>query len=610
MKNIRNFLRHYKLFSFGLITGLVGLGLYVLGQHTAARWVVSSVSLLAVCKLLYDMLQDLRSGIYGIDILAAVAIITSVILGQYWAALVVILMLTGGEGLEDYAEHRAQNELTILLQRAPQQAHLIRSRKTLEVSVNTLRIGDKILIKPGEIVPVDAVITDGSASLDESSLTGESLHIVKTLGDQLMSGSLNSDGVLTARVTASAADSQYQQIIKLTRSAAAAQAPFVRLAERYSIPFTIAAFIIAGAVWFVTGQAIRFLEVIVVATPCPLLLAAPIALISGMSRASKYGIIVKTGSALERLAGAKTIAFDKTGTLTQGLLSVAKVTTFNNFSADEIVKLAASLEQNSNHVVAQAVVAYAQTKKITPTKAKHVKELAGRGLVATLGGKQVLVGRLSLLQEYGIQLPAKFSQQSITHTASYVAVGDQLAGVLTFTDEIRADSKTTLARLKQLGVNHFLLVTGDNHATATAVAKQLGISEVHAEALPADKLRVVEAVAHRPVVFVGDGVNDAPVLTAADIGIAIGAGGNTAASESADLVIVQNDISRVGTAYAIASRTFSIAKQSILVGIGLSLALMAVFATGKFSPLTGAVIQEAVDVIVIFNALRARNGSI
>lgn len=610
MKNIRIFLRHYKLFSFALVTGLIGLGLYVSGYHTATKWVVSSVALIAVAKLLYGMLEDIRSGIYGIDILAAVAIITSIILGQYWAALVIVLMLTGGKGLEDFAENRARSELDSLLKRVPQQAHLLKSHKLVEVAVSSLRVGDKILIKPGEMVPVDAVILDGAANFDESSLTGESLPVSKDVGDLLMSGSINSDGAITVQARASAADSQYQQIVKLTRSAAAAQAPFVRLAERYSIPFTIAAFVIAGAVWFVTGNAIRFLEVIVVATPCPLLLAAPIALISGMSRASKYGIIVKTGSALERLAEAKTIAFDKTGTLTSGLLTVDEVTTFNDFTAAEVVKLAASLEQNSNHVVARAIVGYAKTNQITINKAKHVKELTGRGLLATLNGKQVLVGRFSLLQEYGVRIPSKFKRASITHTASYVAVGDQLAGVLTFTDEVRSDSHGTLQLLRKLGLQHFLLVTGDNSATAKTIAKQLGITEVHAEMLPADKLRVVAAVAQRPVVFVGDGVNDAPVLTAADVGIAIGAGGSTAASESADLVIVQNDISRVGTAYAIASRTFKIAKQSILVGIGLSLILMAIFATGKFSPLTGAVVQEVVDVVVIFNALRARSGSL
>lgn len=610
MKNIRGFLRQYKLFSFAVITGLLGLGLYLLGYHSAAKWLVSTVSLAATLPLLYGMVEDIRSGSYGIDILAATAIIVSVFLGQYWAALVIVLMLTGGESLENYAEHRARRELDSLLSNAPQKAHLLKNRRTVDVRVSQLKVGDKILIKPGELVPVDSVILDGTASFDESSLTGESLPVAKVVGERLLSGSVNTDGVITAQAEATSADSQYQQIIKLVRSSAAAQAPFVRLAERYSIPFTIAAFALAGTVGILSHSALRFLEVIVVATPCPLLLAAPIALISGMSRASKYGIVVKTGSALERLAEAKTFAFDKTGTLTSGILSVDSITTFNKHTKSEVIKLAASLEQNSNHVVARAIVAYAVEQKVPASKARHVKELPGRGLTAQLNGHLVLVGRYTLLEEHGVVIPADFKRSSVKHTAVYVAVGDRLAGVITFKDEIRDNSKTTLEMLRNLGVKHTLLVTGDNSATANVVAKTLGITEVHAGALPADKLRVVEAVTNRPVVFVGDGLNDAPVLTASDVGIALGAGGSTAASESADLVILQDDVSRVYTAYAIANRTFKIARQSILIGIGLSLILMGAFATGRFSPLTGAIVQEVVDVVVIFNALRARTGKV
>lgn len=610
MKNIRPFLRQYKLFSYALVAGLVGLGLYLLGYQTAAKWFITGVVVVEAFPLLYKMLQDARSGSYGIDILAATAIIVSLILGEYWAALVIVLMLTGGESLEDYAERRARRELDSLLERAPQKAHLIKNRKTVDVRVSQLSVGDKILIRPGELVPVDAVIIDGSGNFDQSSLTGESLPVLKDVGDQIMSGTINTDGVITVKATATAANSQYQQIIKLVRSAAASQAPFVRLAERYSIPFTVVAFALAGTVWAVTGDANRFLEVIVVATPCPLILAAPIALISGMSRASKYGIVIKTGSAMERLAEAKTIAFDKTGTLTTGILQVDTITTFNDHTEEEVIKLAAGLEQNSNHVVALAITNYAQTKKISAHKAKHVREIAGRGLIANMHGKQVLAGRHSLLEEHGVVIPAKFNGSSIARTAVYIAIGQDLAGIITFSDEIRSESKGTLARLKQLGLGQTLLVTGDNSATANAVARALGIKDVHAEALPADKMRVVEALAGRPVVFVGDGVNDAPVLTASDVGIALGAGGNTAASESADMVILHNDISRVATAYAISKRTFSIARQSIFIGIGLSLLLMGIFATGRFSALSGALVQELVDIIVILNALRARTGKV
>lgn len=605
MKNITGFARHYKLFSLALITVLLALVLELTKQHKLAHWLLGVIAILELFPLLADMWRDFRSGRYGIDILAATAILTSVILGQWWAAIVVVFMLTGGEALEDFAEHRARSELNALLSHAPRKARVIRKGKTLEVKVGEIRVGEKIIIRPGELVPVDSEIIEGTASFDEASLTGESLPQPKMVGDKLLSGSINQDGAVTAKALAVEKDSQYQQIIKLVKAASANQAPFVRLADRYALPFTFLAFAIATAVWVVSGQAIRFLEVIVVATPCPLLLAAPIAVISGMARASRYGIIVKTGSALERLAEAKSIAFDKTGTLTTGVLRVSGVKAYAGHKDTEILALAAGLEQNSNHVVARAIVEAAAAQKLKVSKAKHVKEISGRGLQAQLKGREVLTGRLSLLKANGVKLPTGFKESSVRQTAVYVSIGGNLAGVITLEDEIRPETEATLERLRHLGIKDILMVTGDNQVTARTIANHLGIEHVHAEALPADKLHVIDEVKQRPMAFVGDGVNDAPVLTAADIGIALGARGSTAASESADMVIMLDDISRVAIGREIANRTFGIARQSILIGIGLSVALMLGFSTGKFSPLAGAIVQEVVDVFVIFNALRA-----
>jgi heavy metal translocating P-type ATPase len=605
MKQLLRFGRTYKLFSLTVLTVLVGLILELAGQPTIAHWLLGVVSIMAVCPLLWDMWQDFRAGKYGIDLLAATAIITSVILGQYWAAIVVVFMLTGGESLEDFAEHRAKSELDDLLKRAPQTAHVIRKGKALDVTVAQLHVGDKILIKPGEVVPVDAVIIDGTASFDEASLTGESLPQFKQLNDKLLSGSINLDGAVTVKATATAADSQYQQIIKLVSGAAASQAPFVRLADRYSVPFTFAAYAIAVVVWAYSGHPIRFLEVIIVATPCPLLLAAPIALVSGMARASKYGIIVKTGSALERLAAAKSIAFDKTGTLTRGQLTVDAVTSFTDMTQEKLLGLAASLEHNSNHVVAHAIVTAAQQQKIKLTKTKHITETPGLGLKATVQGQAILVGRLSFIEQHDVTWPAKTKRKTINKTAVYIAIAGELAGVITLRDELRPESKATLDDLRNLGIRELIMVTGDNQAAAQATAQQLAITHIHAEALPAEKLHLLEEITERPLVFVGDGINDAPILATADVGIALGARGSTAASESADMVIMLDDLSRVTAALQIARQTFRIARQSILVGIGLSLILMLVFATGKFPPLAGAIIQEVVDVVVIFNALRA-----
>lgn len=610
MRRLIRFLREYRLFSLALSGTIMAVALQLSGVHAAVNWLLGGVSLVAVGPLLWDMWRDLRAGRYGIDILAATAIIASVILGQYWAAIVIVLMLTGGEALENYAGHRAKSELSELLKHAPQKAHVIRKGKLLEVSAKELKVGDKIIIKAGEVVPVDAVILEGMANFDEASLTGESLPQAKQPSDRLLSGSVNLDGAVTAKTLASAEDSQYQQIIKLVRGAAAHQAPFVRLADRYSMPFTFAAYAIGTTVWVLSGHAIRFLEVIVVATPCPLLLAAPIALMSGMSRASRYGIIVKSGGALEKLAEAQTIAFDKTGTLTQGKPRVESITVFAPFRQSEVLALAASLEQNSNHVLAHAIVSAARTQKLKLTKAKHVQETAGQGAQATLKGRVVVVGRLSLLEAYGIALPPKFDLKGIRQTPVCVAVDGQLAGVIMLSDELRPDSAATLRLLHRLGLRDVIMVTGDNQATAQYIAKKLGIDHVHADALPADKLRVLDETTARPLVFVGDGVNDAPILTASDVGIALGARGSTAASESADIVILPDDIKSVSTALAVAKRTFSVATQSIIVGIVLSLLMMLVFATGKFPPLAGAVLQEVVDVVVIFNALRAHTGKL
>jgi heavy metal translocating P-type ATPase len=605
MKRLFKFFGQYRFFSIALLAVVISLALELSKNATYAHWVLSAVAIAETVPLLWDMYQDVRIGRYGIDILAVTAIVVSVVLGQYWAAMVVVLMLTGGQSLEDYAERRAQSELDALLSHVPQTANVVRKGKTLNVPVDEIKVGEKFIVKAGEVVPVDAVVIEGRSNFDESSLTGESLPQLKEKDSSLLSGSISTDGYITARATSIAADSQYQQIIKLVRSAAASEAPFVRLADRYSLPFTLVAYAIALGVWAVSGHAIRFLEVIIVATPCPLLLAAPIALISGMARASRYGIIVKTGKALERLAEAKTIAFDKTGTLTKGELSVHSIQTFGKFSKDEVLKLAASLEQNSNHVLAKAVVTDASLKGIKQIKVKHLEEIAGLGVKADVKGQKIVVGNYGLLKELDIKIPGSFKKTSVEQTAAYVAIDGHLAGVIKFSDDIRPETKLTLEYLHELGIKDVTMITGDNKAAAQSIAKQLAIDEVYSDALPADKLNILSKLRPRPIIYVGDGVNDAPVLTAADVGIAMGARGSTAASESADMVIMLDDISRVAGGVEIAKKTFSIARQSILIGIGLSVILMLIFATGKFPPLAGALLQEVVDVFVIFNALRA-----
>ncbi len=605
IKKIFNYAKTYKLLVLAFLALIVGLIFYFTNHQTISEWIMGTVAILESLPLVKSMWEDIRSGAYGIDILALTAIITAVILRQDIAAIIIVIMLTGGESLEDYAEKRANSELDALLKGSPQQAHVIRGRKTLDIKASEVKVGDKIIIKPGETVPVDALIIEGESSFNEASLTGESLPVMHSVNDQILSGSLNSDRLVTAKAIHTAEDSQYQQIVRLVQNAAKSQAPFVRLADRYSVPFTIAAYIIAISVWLVSHQAIRFLEVIVVATPCPLLLAAPIALISGMSRSSRYGIVVKTGSALEKLAEAKTIIFDKTGTLTTGILSLDSIKAIAPYTKDEVLALAASVEQNSNHVIAQAIVKAANNKNIKITKVKLVKEISGQGLRATYKGDQLILGRGDFMAKQGIELPKKIKNQQ--QTIVYIAINNSLAGIIYLSDSLRPEAKSTIQKILKLGIKRTVMITGDNKSTAENIAKDVGIKTVYAETLPGEKLHALDDISQRPIIFVGDGVNDAPVLTGSDVGIALGARGSTAASESADLVIMTDDLSKVATALEIAKKTFSIARQSILFGIGLSLILMIIFATGKFKPIYGALLQEVVDVVVIFNALRAHS---
>ena len=602
-----NFIKSYKLLSFVLLSIVISLTLYVLSYRRITNWILAISTLIAVIPLIVDMFSDLRSGKYGIDVLAATAMITSVALGQYWTGIIIALMLTGGEGLEDYAENRAKTELKSLLERRPTIAHLIKGKTTSDVDVKQINIGDKLSILPGEVVPVDCVILDGLSSFDESSITGESLPIDKKQGDQILSGSINVEGSIIVKVLRSEKDSQYAQIIKLVQAATSSQAPFIRLADRYAIPFTFLAFFIAGSVWFISGHAIRFLEVIVVATPCPLLLAAPIALISGMSRAAKHGIIIKNGSSLEKLAEVKTIAFDKTGTLTKGQPTVKEVVIFKPFTKEDVIKFASSLENNSNHILAKAIIDHALNLKIKVQNAKQVTEKAGLGLSGRIQGRHILVGRWDLMKEHEVIKPNDLKPNSLNSTSTYVAIDNQLAGIISFEDQIRDNSKKMISRLKELGIKHFLMITGDHLAAAKVISDKLRIDHVVASALPSDKMKAIEDIdkKERPVAFVGDGVNDAPVLTMSDVGIALGARGSTAASEAADVVIMLDDVNKVASAVDIAKRTFFIAKQSILIGIFISIGLMAVFSTGKIKPIYGAVLQELVDIFVIFNALRA-----
>ena len=596
-------LTRYPVITVTVIVGIVGIALALSGSEPGARWTISVFALAIAAMESVTMVRSLLRGSFGIDVLAVTAIIATVLVGEYWASLIIVLMFSGGEALEDYAAGRAKRELTALLDRSPQFAHRQQGHDTVNVPVGELEVDDTVIVKPGELVPVDGTLLSEAATLDESSLTGESLPVERVRDDIVISGSVNGALALTMRVTARAEDSQYQRIVALVAEAAESKAPFVRLADRYAVPFTIVAYLMAAAGWIVSGDPARFAEVLVVATPCPLIIATPVAFIAGMSRAARHGIIVKNGGTLETLARVKTVAFDKTGTLTHGQPDLSRIQVVDGITEDELLRLVAIAEQYSAHTLAQSLVTSAHFRGVNIVPCDTVVETTAHGLTATIDGKVVVVGKFGFILDAAPD--AQRAELEAGELAIYVAIDGVFSGAIILRDEVRLDAAQTLAWLRKLGVRRTLMLTGDAQATAEHVAASLGVTDVRAECLPIDKVRAVEAVTERPVMMVGDGVNDAPVLAVADVGVAMGARGSTAASESADVVIMKDDLARVARAVQVGQQTIRIALQSIWLGIILSLGLMIAAVFGLIPAVVGAAFQEVIDLLTILNALRA-----
>jgi heavy metal translocating P-type ATPase len=578
---------------FMTVVVAVVAGVLTLAGYSFAGIVVITVFGLAVAGIeLVGMIKQLRSGTWGIDILALIAILATLAVGEVWATLVIVVMLSGGQALDRFAEGRATRELSALLERAPHTAHVIdeATGDVRDVAVTEVAVGDRVLIRNAEVVPVDGTLASESGTFDESSVTGESLPVERSLGELVLSGSLNGQAATEIVATATAADSNYQQIISLVSEAAESKAPLVRIADRYAVPFTIFSLILAGAAWAISGDPVRFAEVLVVATPCPLLLAAPVAFLGGMSRAARQGIIVKGGGTLETLSRTRTIAFDKTGTLT-------------GFSEDQVLAWAASAEVYSTHVLAASIVLAANERGLDVEAATNAREELTNGVVATIGGREVRVGKRSFIEAHAegvVTSPLEAGQLSV-----YVSADGVAAGSIVLSDAVREEAASTLAELRALGITRTLMLTGDARETANHIGSILGVEEVHSALLPEGKVDIIRGIEGRPVVMVGDGVNDAPVLAVADVGIAMGARGSTAASESADVVILIDDLSRTAEAVRIGKRTMRIARQSIWLGIALSIGLMIIATFGLLPAIIGAALQEVVDLATILNSLRA-----
>ena len=554
--------------------------------------------------LVLQTLRGLIRGRFAADVVAMLAIVTAFLLGQYFAGAVIVLMQSGGEALEAYAMRRASQSLEALLARAPKVAHRLRDTELEDVPVEAVRIGDLLVVKPGDLVPVDAEVTAGTSSVDQSALTGEPLPIRAVVGTALMSGSINLEGALRVRALRLSAQSQYQQIVQLVARARHEKPPIQRLADRFAVWFTPLTLVMCGVAYLITGTPTSVLAVLVVATPCPLILATPVAVIAGITRAADLGVIVKHGVAIEQLGRARAVVFDKTGTLTLGQPSVAHVEALDRVSTGDVLRLAAAVEQLSSHHLGRAVAEAGRARFPHLPAVADFRETPGRGVAGQVEGRTVCVGSPAFLRDRGVTVPETLG----VGTAAYVAVAGRLVGIVEFADQLRHQVHSLMQRLTVLGVTDTVMLTGDREAPAEAIAGQAGIRTVRANLLPADKVAAVRELAARygNVLMVGDGINDAPALAAATVGVAMGAHGTAVSAEAADVVLLVDDIGRVGDAMAISRRMRRIALQSIGVGLGVSFALMVVASFGYITPAVGAVLQEALDAGVILNALRVR----
>lgn len=572
-----------------------------------ANLLITIAGAIIAFSMLIEMIKVLKNGNFGVDLLAIISVTATILAKNYWAALIILIMLTGGDSLEDYASKKASADLSLLLDNSPKTAHLVKESEIADVAAETVPVGSTLLIKPGEAVPIDGIVTDGASDFDESTMTGESRLIYRQVSDPVISGAINTDRPIYLKTQKLAKDSQYQTLVNLVKTANLKPARFVRLADQYALPFTVISLAIGIIAAIIARDANRFVQVVVVASPCPLILAAPVAIVSGMSRITRHGIILKSGSSLEKFAQAKTAYFDKTGTLTQGKLMVKQVISTGKLPQSELMNSLYNLEMNSNHVMGQAIVAAARTQKLTkPMTFQDIKEITGQGIQAIKDGHLYRIGKLEFVTKSPSER-AKY-QQKATSSQVFLAIDNQVQGYVLLQDQLRPEAAKTIHDLKAAGIAHLAMITGDQRETAQEIAQKLGLTEVFAQCRPQDKIALIKQAKPqiRPLIMVGDGVNDAPAIAAADIGVAMGATGASAASQTADVVIVKNDLHALLNAIEISRYTMKIARQSVLMGIIICIILELICATGVIPVIVGAILQEAIDTTSILWALRAR----
>jgi heavy metal translocating P-type ATPase len=574
---------------------------------TAGLWITG-------LPLVLRTARGLLRGKFAADVVAALAIATAILLQEPVAGLVVALMQSGGEELERHAERRASRAVRGLEDAAPRIAHRLDPQgSAADIPIGAVQVGDHLLVRPGEMLPCDGRIIEGHSELDTARITGEPLPVPVAPGAAVRSGAINRHGALVLESTARPSESLYARIVELVRTAQASKAPLQRVADRWAVWFTPLTLVVCALAWALSGEVIRVLAVLVVATPCPLILATPVAIIGGINRAARQRIVVRHGGALEALAGIDTVVFDKTGTLTVGQPEVAAVFPHGEWSADEVLRLAAGVEQGSGHPLARSTVQAALGAGLTLPRATRVADVPGRGVQGEVEGRRVLVGSASLAREVAPEAARILlrAAQGTGGLSAFVIVDGAPAGIIGYADRIRPAAAAVIGGLPRLGVRRVLLLSGDHHTNATDVGRAVGIAEIRGDLLPDDKVaavRVLREAGHR-VLMVGDGVNDAPALSTAQVGMALAAHGGGITAESADAVLLEDDLRGVPVAIGIGRDTMRIARQSLGAGLGLSAVAMVVAAFGHIPPTAGALLQEGIDVAVILNALRSARGT-
>jgi len=592
------------LLAISFLSLLSGGGFWIAGLPESAHlaWSVGVIPVFAA--LVTEIVRSLTQGRVGLDIVAALSMSAALVFGEALASAIVALMYSGGRFLESFAEGRAQREMRGLLSRVLKTASRHYDGRIEEVALDTILPGDLLLIRQGDVAPVDGQLESAHAILDQSALTGETtpMHVVR--GADVMSGVTNAGEAFELRATRAASESTYAGIVRLVEAAQKSRAPMARLADRYSLLFLGATIALATGAWWFTGDPIRAVAVLVVATPCPLILAVPVALVAGMSRAAQFGVLIKGAQALEAMGRIQILIFDKTGTLTDGRPKIVKITSTSDLSEEDILYFAASLDQCSKHPVAEAIVSAAQERRVELRVPINVFETPGEGITGTVDGRPVAVGGTKFVASR-TATPSDPEPLAPGAVLVALAVDSSPVGWIEMADTLRSGTPTLLSQLRRNGFARLLLATGDRRTVADAVTKGLGLDDVHADLTPDQKvLLVLSERKHGPVMMVGDGVNDAPALAAADVGVAMGARGAAASAETADVVLLVDDLGRLLPGLVIARRARIIAWQSVVAGIGLSVAGMFAAAFGYLTPVQGAFLQEFIDVAVILNALR------